>query len=309
MCLLPFAYGLREHDVFQQPNEIDTDELTVVRRPRAWQPYVEASAVEVLPLVDDLQAQWSTGWSAESTGFEQLPEVEIMCGAVNTKRPSAGAVWRQGNLLHFNFAQDPSQLNRTGRDLLENSIRYIARFTRDRPIAVTPSPRMGAKQPPVRGWLRESFLPHLDPERAPSFFGEEECGILEEEGPEAFEERFTRLRGFYHPDERGKLVIDRDLEAWAVASDDRSVIARSIEGLVSGGEPARRGRRLLQRYVPCGPGSTASAKEWLDWFVENHDYLFFTDLGGYRWYIDPLAKERAVPTENLRGAARADRSS
>jgi len=181
--------------------------------------------------------------------------------------------------------------------------------SQDRPIALTPSVRTGAKVVPVRSWLQESFFPQLDPERVPSFFGAAECEHLDEEGPEAFAARFTRRRGSYHPDERSKLVVDPDLEAWRVANADRGVIARSIEGLASGGEPARRGRRLLERYVACGPGPTASAEEWLAWFVENHDYLFFTDLGGYRWYVDPLAKARKVPTEELRGAARADRSS
>ena len=58
--------------------------------------------------------------------------------------------------------------------------------------------------------------------------------------------------------------------------------------------------------MPCGPDVTSTAQEWLDWFVANRHYLFFTDLGGYRWYVDPLAKARGGPTAELRGPARAD---
>jgi hypothetical protein len=30
-------------------------------------------------------------------------------------------------------------------------------------------------------------------------------------------------------------------------------------------------------------------------------------MGGYHWYVDPLAKSRKVPTEKLRGSDRASR--
>jgi dipeptidyl aminopeptidase/acylaminoacyl peptidase len=44
---------------------------------------------------------------------------------------------------------------------------------------------------------------------------------------------------------------------------------------------------------------------WRPWWEENKPYLFFSDTGGYRWYIDPLAKKKAVPTKELQGSARA----
>jgi hypothetical protein len=58
------------------------------------------------------------------------------------------------------------------------------------------------------------------------------------------------------------------------------------------------------RYAPDGPGEKASARVWSAWFKENGDYLFFADVGGYRWYLDPLAKARHEPMEKLRGPAR-----
>ena len=306
MCLTPFAYGLRDHVIFQSPNHIDTTKTIRVKQPRAWQPLLNGSNVTVLPLVDDHARRWPTGWSAESIGFDSLPEVEIMTGAVNTKRPTAAALWRQGNLLFFNFEQDPSQLNALGRDLLENSIRYIARFTEDRPIAHTPSVRMGAKTPPIRSWLDEQFRSQFDGERLPSYFGKEECAVYEEEGRRAFLSHFSTHRGVYRPDAKGKLVIDPDLAVWSVANDNPQLITRCVEGLRQGGEEAKRARRLLGRYVPCGPSGEASSEEWAKWHEEHGPYVFFTDLGGYRWYVDPLAKARGVPTKDLRGPARAD---
>ena len=68
---------------------------------------------------------------------------------------------------------------------------------------------------------------------------------------------------------------------------------------------AGRARRLLERYVPDGPrdGSPAS---WSAWWRDNRAYAFASDAGDYRWYVDPLAKKRDVPTRELRGPRRAD---
>jgi len=277
-----------------------------VKQPRAWRPLLDGERVTVLPLVDDHGRTWNTGWSSETTGFEELPEVEVMCGALNTKRPTAAALWRQGNLLFFNFEQDPSDLNAVGRDLLENSIRYIAHFSEDRPIAMTPSVRTGARTPPVRRWLAKELRAHFDGERLPSWFAADLCALYEDRGEEAFIAQFDRVRGSLRPDAKGKLIVDPDLAAWKIANNELLSIERCLRGLRAGDEDAVRARRLLARYVPCGPSPDAPSAEWTAWYEEHRPALFFTDLGGYRWYVDPLAKARGVPTEELRGPARAD---
>ena len=60
----------------------------------------------------------------------------------------------------------------------------------------------------------------------------------------------------------------------------------------------------MARYAPDGPGEKAPAAEWARWVEKNWAYLFFSDTGGYRWYLDPLAQRRGVPTAELRGPAR-----
>lgn len=305
--MLPFAYGLREHPVFQTPHSIDVTRTIDVKQPRAWRGLLPGDTVTVFPIVDDHAGNHPTGWSAETTGFAELPEVEVMCGAINTKRPTAAALWRQGNLLYFNFEQNPKELNAAGRDLLENSIRYIARFTEDRPIAFTPSPRTGAKTPPVRPWLARTLHADFDGDRLPSWFGPPACAVFEKEGEAGFLAWFDGVRGSLHPDAKGKLIVDPDISPGSVANRDVVFVEYCVRALTEKGETADRARRLLARYVPTGPKAEASAETWATWFDEHRPYLFFTDLGGYVWLIDPLAKARGVPTAELRGPARADR--
>ena len=83
-----------------------------------------------------------------------------------------------------------------------------------------------------------------------------------------------------------------------------SIVSPTLE---QDGEHSARARRLLARYVAGGPGDEASPAAWARWRKANRGFLFFGEIGGYRWYVDPLAKLRGVPTAGLRGLARASR--
>src|SRR5262249_36048859 len=78
------------------------------------------------------------GWCTYTYEHEQAPELEVLSGGVNSKTPRAGAVWRQGHLLHFGFDLAPSEMNEIGQRLLVNAVAYISRFTEDRPVVQTP---------------------------------------------------------------------------------------------------------------------------------------------------------------------------
>jgi hypothetical protein len=113
---------------------------------------------------------------------------------------------------------------------------------------------------------------------------------------------------FFRPDDEGRLVIDEDLVAWNVAFDQPEFFEKAIAGLRSGDAAAKaRAARLLKRYAPDGPKDDM-ADTWAAWWTENRPYAFASDAGDYRWYIDPLAKKRGVPSRELRGSRRADRS-
>jgi hypothetical protein len=67
-----------------------------------------------------------------------------------------------------------------------------------------------------------------------------------------------------------------------------------------GGEGARAARTLRAGRA----GAAATAEAWTKWIAEYRDFVFFSDVGGYRWIVDPLAKQRGVSTAQLRGALR-----
>jgi hypothetical protein len=258
--------------------------------------------VEIVPLVSDVKKNYSSGWCTYSDDFKDLPEVEFFCGGINSKTPTAAGLWRQGNLMHFGFEQSPPEMNETGRNLLLNSIAYIARFTEDRPIAITPSVFAGKVVPALRypastldggnfkyftNYIAPSAVAHLD---------------RKDRGQHAT--WFEQVRDYLHPDADFHLEVDADAQTLGARLGKPAFFETTLAALRQDNNRARA-LGLLGRYVPEGPGVKASVEDWQNWLEQNQRYLFFSDAGGYRYYVDPLAKKRAIPTAQLRGPARA----
>jgi hypothetical protein len=304
-CMDPLAYGLREHEIFEHPFKIDRSKMISIPTPGDFRAEIKEPEIKVLPLVEDYKRHWRAGWRTYSYDFASNPDVEYFCGGVNHKTPTAAGLWRQGNLLHFGFEQSPAEMNEQGRLLLLNSIAYISRFTEDRPIAVTASVFAGPVARPrdtISKWLRN---PERKTEWVKEFMTPELWTKLSPLGREKMAEWFDQNKAFLHPNTNHQLELDEDLVALGVAFDRPEFFDRALAGLRAGGDTATRARRLLERYVPCGPRG-GSADQWDAWWGENQSYAFASDSGDYCWYIDPLAKKRGIPTDKLRGPMRAD---
>jgi hypothetical protein len=299
---------LRDHPLARGPLPVDRSKSVRRPVPAAWKGLLEGTHVDVLPLVRDPSADHFPGWCTYVDNVKQSPEVEVICGGVNDKTPTAAAVWRQGNLLHFGFDLAPDAMNDEGHALLINAIAYIARFTEDRPIARTPSVFAGPAPEPRDRVDRILRRPDLDPAGwlkhyvAPSLLAAADPGDRA-----AYGAWYASVRGFVHADREGKLEVDEEARSFGVAPDAPEFLDRAIRAARGRDESSGIARRLLARYAPDGPGLDASADAWSAWLGEVRPYLFFSDVGWYRWYVDPLARRRGVPTARLRGPERAGR--
>jgi hypothetical protein len=301
------AYDLRDHEIFNTPCKIDRSLMKSIPTPADFRVEISEPTIRVLPLVDDLAAGHGhmPGWCTYTPDFSRYPDVELFCGGVNHKTPTAGALWRQGNLLHFGFDLSPGEMNETGRLILLNSIAYISRFTEDRPIAVTPSVFAG-KVAPSNEWL----LRHLRNAAYPTemFTSAMASGVL----PKGIEWSRDQLLAwaeanarYLHPNAGQFLEFNQDLRAIKTPFDEEAfldAVARLLDGPPSDQSCAAR---LIACYLPdfTGPVSSRQFREWLG---QNRPYLFASDSGDYRWYIDPLARKRKIPSTQLRGVRRAD---
>lgn len=307
-CMQPLAYRFRDHEMVRSPFSMNLAGMVRIPTPNSFDEELEEHEIEVLPLVDDQKKDWNAGWCTYSTYFDRNPDVEIFCGGVNEKTPTAAGLWRQGNFMHFGFEQSPRELNQHGRDLLLNSIAYIARFTEDRPIATTPSVLSGPIARPRRTPARWLSNKHFRTQGVLELFEPRTKKVIESLSDREKQIDWCKSNEkYFYPVQDTLIGIDSDLSDLDVAFDTDEFFDRVLKDLDSKGEDAvSRSRRLLERYVPCGPGKAATAAEWRTWHTTNQPYLFALDTGDYCWYIDELAKRRQVPSRELRGPLRAD---
>ena len=105
---------------------------------------------------------------------------------------------------------------------------------------------------------------------------------------------------------RGSLVLDEEAKAFGVPAAKLEFLRTAVAALREGGAGSDLAAQLLRRYAPDGPES-AQVEAWQRWWETNEKYIFFSETGWYRWYVDPLAKKRGVSTAELRGQKRARR--
>ena len=283
------------------------DTTSVVRRPTpaAWRKEFKEKEVSVLSLVKDPSRQYQSGWISYRARLIDSPEVEIISGGLSERASDGAAIWRQGHLLHFAFDIAPAEMNETGKALLLNSIAYIARFTEDRPIARTPAG--WAKDDPApnsKRWIEDLFAARIPEERDLDYYlSPATKAVVKQMDRLSYPKWYRENAPFLTCDNDGRLMVDANAKELGVLFEKPDFFPKDIGKL---GDPvsAAKARELLKRYAPKGPVA-GSAEDWSAWWQTNRPYLFYSEGGGYRWYIDPLAKRRGVPSDKLQGPARA----
>ncbi|MFO0847811.1 MAG: hypothetical protein U0871_04510 [Gemmataceae bacterium] len=290
---------LRDGPWANTPRTIDR---ATVRKPtpEAFRTAVKDPTIEVIPLIAAQKTRDRPGWCTYTDAFDS-PEVEVICGGVNSKAATAAAVWRQGHLLHFGFDLSPDEMSQAGRDLLANCVAYAARFTEDRPIVHAPGRallRAGADRATSKPAPDKFYVEWYFPSAV------RRAGKVEDWA--GFQDWYKRHRAYLRADPaaEGALALDEEAMRFGTAPASPEFVPAAVKALK--GERAALAATLLHRYAPDGPAG-ADAGRWESWWKENGPYLFFSESGWYRWYVDPLARKRGVPSASLRGPARASR--
>ena len=308
-CLAPVAYAISDHEIFKSPMKVDLNCLTNIPTPEQYAHELKTNTITVLPLVDNIREyrtvinDYQPGWSTHYYEFADMPDVEEFCGGINEQTPRSRAFWRQGNLLHFGFQQSPAEMNANGRAMLINAIVYISRFTEDRPIGITPSVFGPDKIAVSRRRALIYFASY--PREVPGIISADTLAMFDWHNATNAQAWFESQRAWIHPNAENLLEMDTQAKSLGVIFDSPDFFPQAIAALRQE-KTAATAAALLTRYAPDGPGSQAGADAWQKWWRENSAYLFYSELGGYRWYVDPLAKKRGIASAQLRGPRRAD---
>jgi hypothetical protein len=249
-----------------------------------------------------------SGWCVTASQM-QGAEIECMCGGINSKQPTHGGLWRQGNLLHFGFEPSPSEYNETGRKLLVNAVVYISRFTTDRPIVRSKSildPGPGAS----KHWFDFMLTsPKAKVEDLAAWFAApwgEQIGKLEMAEARAFvNERMPALwvEGTKFTFDADALQLGVDLQKPGVVRQLADMLRLRRYGYL--GRRTGGSRKALAHEVGGRRPGRRHDGEQLGQLAEEGDALCF-DWHSHVWRVDPLAIRRVAKSADLRGPARAD---
>jgi hypothetical protein len=187
--------------------------------------------------------------------------------------------------------------------MLVNAIVYISHFTEDRPIDITPS-IFGPEKIAISRRRATNYFSRF-PTDVTNIFSAATLASFNWHDTSVAQTWIESARPWLHPNSNSLLEIDTEAKALGTPFDSPEFLPKTVAALRDEKMKAIAST-LLTRYVFQPLGTNASADDWEKWWKENSPYVFYSELGCYRWHIDLLAKKRGIPTKDLRGPARAD---
>ena len=289
------AHALKkEHPIFKGPLEVKL-ELAPVDTPEAYRKHVDGK---------DLPAQLETwnaqlgrvtkdidyGFVAAPWGFEDSPDAEAIASGVGCRNPKAIALARQGNFFLWGFGGDPAQMTEAGRRVFINAICWMKKFDGKRPlVAPQTSPRELVFH--YIEWLREAG-------------DEDSMAAAKRRFPDDVREKTKtdpdKLEAYYKENldrlcpaggDSGGFRADPDLDEIGKRPNRKIEFWDAVLARLAKNEKDEAALRLVARYLPGKVMTPAELKAWVE---ENRKWLFFTDVGGFRWMVDEHAKKDAA---------------
>ncbi len=330
ICLGDAAYGIQAaHQIFHTPHKIH---LSFEDRPtpaeyRNWPEGEHLGATMKVWKVQ--QRGWSlerpddtsfpAGMVADSYGFTDSPDAEIIASGLSMKFPDSVAIGRHANFLLWGFYASPSNLTREARKCFVNAICYIKQFDGQRPLIHKPkgplrSRRWGLSYAFFYQAMcdRERFL-KSQPEatrKDPAKIDELHRTMMEVyrgqfpkelqrqfgNDPQRYLEYYRDNLEFLFPTETTSIpfTVDEDVKALGLSNRHSALLDKCVSMLQHGDRP-ELAQQILKRYTT---ENFPDAKSWEDWLKANRSRLYFTDVGGFKFMVAPESLARRSGSDN-----------
>ena len=239
--------------------------------------------MQVWPVQDTGNDMGKAGAVSSSFHAEYPGEAEvILLGFAPGKAYDSVGIGRHGNFMQWGWSAPPSKMTEAGRRLFANCVSYMAGFS-GKPFLRIPqvsSPRQNITS--LFGYMAD------DPSRAasyrPRFFPPD---VLEKfpDDLEALREHYRKNVELIRVEGNKYHIDDRFAPLGLTSNRSVSELGKLIDMLAEPGK-AKAARELLLHYTQ---ESFTAPAEWKAWYEANQDRLFFSDRGGYKFYLRPLA--------------------
>ena len=214
---------------------------------------------------------------ARSYGFNDSPDAEVLIKGFNTgKEYGAVGVGRHGNFLQWGYWAPPSKMTEAGRKFFLNCICYIHKFDHKAPLIHRSSSHR---------WNAVRLAAVFDRIKDKNFFS----GTFSPELIKKYEGNADGLVRYYKNDfefiyRDRTFQIDRELKSLGLSSNRTLESLERLIGLLNDETKADTARLLLKRYTNQ---SFQDAEGWKQWFENNRDRIYFSDVGGYKFLVIP----------------------
>lgn len=217
------------------------------------------------------------GVVARSYGFGDSPDAEaIVLGFNHGKEYGAVGIGRHGNLLQWGYASPPSEMTEAGQKLFLNCICYIKQFDGKGPLVTR-------KSSPRDNAVRLAALINRIEDK--SFFENTFPAELKEKydgNPDGLVKYYKDNVEYIYRDRT--FVVDEDVKSLGLPSNRTVESLGQMIALLDNQDKAGTARTVLGRYTD---EDFATPQEWQNWYDNNKDRLFFSDFGGYKFFVIP----------------------
>jgi hypothetical protein len=280
-----------QHEIFQKPFKVDIQYDTIptpdIYRNRGLKPGDPLKVWHVqTKSFQDKDSGVDAGLVSMGDGFADSPDAEYISGGINHKTPTAVAIGRHGPFFLWGFSATPKDMTESGRRAFLNSVVYAAKFDHA-PLLVRLTMSSRDRVPWMIGFLASGMS---DTRR--NF----PADVAERYGKDAakYTAWFEENRPYMYSSKRFFHEVDEDAKALGIPNHDPRLLDACVAALDRGPD-ADRATRLLKRYTG---EAFATPAEWRAWLAANRADLFFSDVGGYRFFskAGPDAAHRRAVT-------------
>ena len=222
------------------------------------------------------------GVVSHAYGFTDSPDAEALVLGLNRgKEFGAIGIGRHGNFLQWGYSAPPSQMTDSGKKLFINCICYIAKFNGKLPLVRRQgSPRedalsLGAVADRIKD---EKFFPQTFGAELSDDYKNNPDKIVQYyvENFELVYRQFSNLEGGYR--------VDKELKSLGISSNRKIATLEKLIELLDDPEKSQAAKTALARYSDL---SFETPEQWRQWLQQNRDRIFFSDFGGYKFFVTP----------------------
>ncbi len=248
--------GPTTHDVFNQPNKV-RPETESVEPPGNYR----ARHLPIEPNIPDKMDIWHVqrtgkgygGVVSRAYGFTDSPDAEALVLGLNAgKEYGAVGIGRHGNILQWGYSAPPSKMTDEGQKLFINCICYIAKFDGKLPL-------VRRQSSPRENVLRLGILSNR----------------MDKKELQYYIENFELIYGHR---------IDKELEMLGIHSNRKIATLEKLIELLEDQQNSETALKVLKRYTGL---AFEKPEQWHDWLQQNRERIFFSDFGGYKFFVAP----------------------